>query len=401
MTGTQVPQRGFRSGRGSHTLSPGMPVSASGQTTEESRPKATLLVVNDTPSVLYLIGLVLRGAGYQVVEAPSGTEALRLAAGRPDMVLLDVHMPDIDGYEVCRRLRAREETKDLLIAHLSAVSVSREDRVRGLAQGADAYWTTPMEDEELLANVESLLRLQARAQSAVRARDEFLSIAAHELKTPITALRLHLERVHHHVARAPSDIISRSTVEASTTPAIRQLVRLQQLLDTLLDVSRVASQRLKLDVATLDLAETAREVAQRLAVQARASDVELRLELPDEPVILFGDRLRLEQVVSNLLTNAFKYGDRQPVRLRVEEREDAVALTVQDGGIGIAPADQGRIFNRFERAVDSGGADGLGLGLFIAKEIVTAHGGTITVDSAPGQGATFQVLLPRHRTERY
>jgi signal transduction histidine kinase len=351
--------------------------------------------------VLYLIGLVLKGAGYHVVEATNGREALRLAAGRPDMVLLDVHMPDIDGYEVCRRLRAQEETRDLLIAHLSAVSVRREDRVRGLAQGADAYWTTPMEDEELLANVEALLRLQFRTQAAVRARDEFLSVAAHELKTPITALRLHLERVLHQVSRAPSDTIPRGTVEASTSPALRQLVRLQQLLDTLLDVSRVSNSRLKLDVATLDLVEAVHDVAHRLGVQARAADVELLLELPSEPVILFGDPLRLEQVVSNLLTNAFKYGSGRPVRLRLEEREDAVALTVKDQGIGIAAGDQARIFNRFERAAGAGGADGLGLGLYIAKEIVTAHGGTITVESQPGHGSTFQVLLPRHRTERY
>jgi signal transduction histidine kinase len=317
------------------------------------------------------------------------------------MVLLDVHMPDIDGYEVCRRLRAQEETKDLLIAHLSAVSVSREDRVRGLAQGADAYWTTPMEDEELLANVEALLRLQARAQAAVRARDEFLSIAAHELRTPLTALRLHLERVQHHISRAPTDTLARSTVEASTTPAIRQLVRLQQLLDTLLDVSRVANQRLTLDVGTLDVAELVRDVAQRLALPARAAGVEVRLELPPEPVLLAGDRLRLEQVVSNLLTNAFKYGDRKPVRVRLEERADAVVLTVRDEGIGIAPEDQARIFNRFERAAGASGATGLGLGLFIAKEVVTAHGGNIHVESEPGRGSTFQVALPRHRTERY
>lgn len=376
-------------------------MSAPAQNSAEPRPKATVLVVNDTPSVLYLTGMVLKGAGYQVVEATSGLEALRLAAGRPDMVLLDVHMPDIDGYEVCRRLRAGETTKDLLIAHLSAVSVRREDRVRGLAQGADAYWTTPLEDEELLANVEALLRLQNRAQAAVRARDEFLAVAAHELKTPITALRLHLERVLHHIARSPAETLPRGLVEASTTPALRQLVRLQQLLDTLLDVSRVSSQRLKLDVTTLDLVETVREVAQRLAVQARASGVEPRLELPAEPVILFGDRLRLEQVVSNLLTNAFKYGNSRPVHVRVEEREDSVVLTVRDEGVGIAPGDQARIFNRFERAAGASEADGLGLGLYIVMEIVTAHGGSITVDSAPGQGSTFQVLLPRHRTERY
>ncbi|MFP2924569.1 hybrid sensor histidine kinase/response regulator [Pyxidicoccus sp. 3LG] len=376
-------------------------MSTPGPTPEESRPKATILNVNDTPSVLYLNSLVLKSAGYHVVEATSGTEALRLAAGRPDMVILDVHMPDIDGYEVCRRLRAQEGTRDLLIAHLSAVSVSREDRVRGLAQGADAYWTSPLEDEELLANVEALLRLQSRAQAAVRARDEFLSIAAHELKTPITALRLHLERVLHHVSRASSDTLPRATVEASTTPALRQLVRLQQLLDTLLDISRVGTHRLTLQVETLDLAEMLRDVAQRLSIQARASEVELRLELPPGQVLLFGDRLRLEQVASNLLTNAFKHGNGRPVRLRLEEHEDVVVLAVSDQGIGIPPEDQARIFNRFVRAQGARVADGLGLGLFITKEIVSAHGGTITVDSQPGQGATFEVRLPRHRTERY
>ncbi|MCP3143188.1 hybrid sensor histidine kinase/response regulator [Pyxidicoccus xibeiensis] len=376
-------------------------MSPPGLTTEEPRPKATILNVNDTPAVLYLHSLVLKGAGYQVVEASSGMEALRLAAGRPDMVLLDVHMPDIDGYEVCRRLRAQEGTKDLLIAHLSSVSVSREDRVRGLAQGADAYWTSPMEDEELLANVEALLRLQGRAQAAVRARDEFLSIAAHELKTPITALRLHLERVVHQSSRAPSGTLPLATLEASTLPALRQLARLQQLLDTLLDVSRVGSHRMTLQVETLDLVELIQDVTQRLSVQARAADVELQLELPPGQVIHFGDRLRLEQVLSNLLTNAFKYGSGRPVHVQLREQDDALLLTVRDHGIGISPQDHARIFNRFVRADGAREADGLGLGLFIAKEIVTAHGGTITVDSQQGQGATFQVRLPRHRTERY
>ena len=376
-------------------------MSAPGHTEEAPRPRATILNVNDTPSVLYLNSLLLKGAGYHVVEAMNGREALRLASGRPDLILLDVHMPDIDGYEVCRRLRAQEETKDLLIAHLSAVSVSREDRVRGLAQGADAYWTTPIEEEELLANIEALMRLQTRAQAAVRARDEFLSIAAHELKTPITALRLNLERILYRIAREPGDTLPRSLIQSSMTPALQQLGRLQQLLDALLDVSRAAIQRLKLDVETVDLAELARDVAGRLAAPARAAGVELKLALPPEPAILFGDRLRLEQVVTHLLTNAFKYGGGKPVHLQVEELEDTVALTVKDQGIGIAPQDQARIFNRFERAAGAGQSDGLGLGLFIAKEIVTAHGGTLSVESQPGQGSAFGVVLPRRRTERY
>ncbi|AKF80555.1 histidine kinase [Myxococcus fulvus 124B02] len=372
-----------------------------GRAKDEERARATILNVNDTPAVLYLTSRILSVAGYHVVEATSGTEALRLAGGRPDMVLLDVHLPDIDGYEVCRRLRAREETRDLLIAHLSAVSVSREDRLRGLAQGADAYWTTPLGDDELLANVEALLRLQSRAQAAVHARDEFLSIAAHELRTPLTALRLNLERLVHHLTRVPGDTVARRTVEASTTPALRQMVRLQQLLDTLLDVSRVGSRKLRLDIEVFDLAEVAREVAGRLAMSARAAGTELSLALPLGPALLMGDRLRLEQVISNLLANAFRYGDSKPIWLTVEEHPDSLWLSVTDQGIGIAKQDQARIFNRFERASSTGRADGLGLGLFIAREIVVAHGGTLTVESEPGQGATFHVTLPRHRTAAY
>ncbi|MFP2958047.1 ATP-binding protein [Myxococcus sp. 1LA] len=373
----------------------------SGRPKEEAQARATILNVNDTPAVLYLTGRILTSAGYHVVDATSGTEALRLASGRPDMVLLDVHMPDIDGYEVCRRLREQEETRDLLIAHLSAVSVRSEERLRGLAQGADAYWTTPLADDELLANVEALLRLQSRAQAAVRARDEFLSIAAHELRTPLTALRLNLERVRHHLARTPGDTLPRKAIEASTTPALRQLIRLQQLLDTLLDVSRVGSRRLHLHLEMMDLAEAARDVAQRLAMNARAAGVDLTLALPDRPVMLAGDRLRLDQVISNLLTNAFRYGDGKPVRLTVEEHADEVLLRVRDQGIGIAGKDQARIFNRFERAATTGSTDGLGLGLYIAREIVTAHEGTLTVESRPGAGSTFQVTLPRHRAETY
>ncbi|WP_240358610.1 hybrid sensor histidine kinase/response regulator [Myxococcus vastator] len=363
--------------------------------------RATILNVNDTPAVLYLTGRILTNAGYHVVDATSGTEALRLASGRPDLVLLDVHLPDIDGYEVCRRLREQEETRDLLIAHLSAVSVRREDRLRGLAQGADAYWTTPLGDDELLANIEALLRLQSRAQAAVQLRDEFLAIAAHELRTPLTALRLNLERVLHHLARTRGDTVSRKTVEASTAPALRQLIRMQELLNTLLDVSRVGHRRMRLHLEMMDLAEAARDVAQRLAMQARAAGVALTLALPERPALLAGDRLRLEQVISNLLTNAFRYGDGKPVRLMVEEHPDVLQVRVRDQGIGIAEQDLARIFNRFERAVTTAGTDGLGLGLYIAQEIVAAHEGTLTVESQPGEGSTFQVTLPRHRVEAY
>ncbi|WP_223634285.1 hybrid sensor histidine kinase/response regulator [Corallococcus sp. EGB] len=362
------------------------------------RPAATVLNVNDDPATLYLLSLTLKQGGYQVIEATGGREALRLAQGRPDLVLLDVHMPDIDGYEVCRRLRADEATGDLLIAHLSSVSVQREDRVRGLAQGADAYWTRPLAEDELLANIEALLRLQGRARDAVRARDRFLSIAAHELKTPLTVLRLNLERA---VEMVEGDANAGGPMEKRLTPAVRHLTRLQNLVDNLLDVSRLSTQGMALLVDTVDFTQLVREQVERFQAPARSANVALDAELPDAPVLLFGDRRMLEQAVGHLLSNAIKFGEDRPAKARLSIHEGQAVLAVEDQGVGIAPEDHARIFRRFERVSAGGRFEGLGLGLFLAQEIAAAHDGTLTVKSALGQGACFELRLPLHRTQRY
>ncbi|WP_404371727.1 ATP-binding protein [Corallococcus coralloides] len=362
------------------------------------RTAVTVLNVNDDPATLYLLSLTLKQGGYQVLEATGGREALRLAQGLPDLVLLDVHMPDIDGYEVCRRLRADEATHDLLIAHLSSVSVKREDRVRGLAQGADAYWTRPLAEDELLANIEALLRLQARARDAVRARDRFLRVAGHELRTPLTVLRLNLERA---VEMVRGDANTGDLMRKRLAPAVRQLTRLQGLVDSLADVSRLSTQDVALVVDTVDFSQMVREQVERFQAPARSANVALTAELPDAPVLLFGDRRMLEQAVGHLLSNAIKFGEDRPAKVRLSTQEDHAVLAVEDHGVGIAPEDQARIFRRFERVPSGGRFDGLGLGLYLAQEIAAAHDGTLTVKSALGQGACFELRLPLHRTQRY
>ncbi|RYZ41124.1 MAG: hybrid sensor histidine kinase/response regulator [Myxococcaceae bacterium] len=365
------------------------------------RTRTTVLNVNDDAATLYLLSLTLRQGGYHVIEATGGREALTLAQGMPDLVLLDVHMPDIDGYEVCRRLRADEATRELLIAHLSSVSVRREDRVKGLAQGADAYWTRPLAEDELLANIEALLRLQARARDAVRARDRFLSIAAHELKTPMTVLRLNLERAVQLVVNDAAGPGSTGPVEKRLTPAVRQLTRLQNLVDSLLDVSRLSTRDMELDVETVDLSRLVREQVERLQPQARSARVDLDATLPEAPVVLFADAARLAQAVGHLLSNAIKFGESHPVHARLETQGDHAVLTVEDRGVGIAPEDHARIFRRFERVTTGARFDGLGLGLYLALAIATAHEGSLTVRSALGQGALFELRLPLRLTRRY
>lgn len=234
-------------------------------------------------------------------------------------------------------------------------------------------------------------RLFREAQEAVRAREDFLSIASHELRTPLTPLQLFFQRVRGE--RGADLLASPQRLEPILERSERQVQRLTALVDTLLDVSRLSSGRLQLEVAECDLAELARDVAGRFSEEAARTGCTIGVLAP-EPVIGCWDRFRLEQVVTNLLSNALKYGGGKPVDVSVSCRADRALLVVRDQGIGIDPDKLPRIFERFERAVSVRSYGGLGLGLYITRQLVDAHGGVIDVESASGVGSTFTVELP-------
>ena len=224
---------------------------------------------------------------------------------------------------------------------------------------------------------------------AVGARDAFLSIASHELRTPLTALKLNLETWQ----RRGADADAQRPVRLERI--LRQTERMARLVDSLLDVSRITAGRLKLELEEgVDLAELVREAVERLREQldSARSQVDLRVEGDTRGR---WDRLRLEQVVGNLLSNAVKYGAGAPIEIAVRGDGERVRLTVRDHGIGVPPEDRRRIFERFERLVSNREYSGFGLGLWIVREIVEALGGTIDVDSRPGDGAAFTADLPR------
>ncbi|WP_437730725.1 AAA family ATPase [Sorangium sp. So ce1335] len=236
-------------------------------------------------------------------------------------------------------------------------------------------------------------RLYAEAQAAIARRDEFLLVASHELKTPLTSLLMQAQLLERQLRRRERAELSPERLEGTIQVLNRQLARLGRLVDELLDVTRMSAGRLTLARAPVDLAALAREVVERMSQQLTNAGCPTELAL-DEPVVGHWDPSRVEQVLINLVSNAAKYGAGSLIHVGVRRQADRAILVVRDHGIGIPESDQARIFERFERAVSVRNFGGLGLGLYIVRWIVAAHGGAIRVESKPGAGATFVVELP-------
>ncbi|WP_225410252.1 sensor histidine kinase [Stigmatella hybrida] len=231
-------------------------------------------------------------------------------------------------------------------------------------------------------------RLQlAQSEEAIRLRDEFLSIAAHELKTPLTALQLQLQGIRKQVEALDQKIALK------LGHALRSTGRLSSLVETLLDVSRISTGRLTLHPERFELTAAVKELTERLREAAATAQCQILIQ-EDAPIEGTWDRLRIEQVVTNLLSNSFKYAAECKVEISMTQEGTEAVLILTDSGPGLPEKDIPRLFNRFERAVPMSHYGGLGLGLYVCRQIVTAHGGTISADNAPSGGARFTIRLP-------
>jgi signal transduction histidine kinase len=266
-----------------------------------------------------------------------------------------------------------------------AISFAKND---GLVHSA-ADLTLAQELAERMALAIRNVREHKRLVDALGDRERLISIAAHELRGPLCSVRLCLQSLQR--SRLPLAPKATRMLEIMA----KEERRVARLIDDLLDLGRIRSGQLELELSTFDLCELVREVSLQMDPQAATAGSKLTLAMP-APVVGRWDRSRLNQVVSNLLSNAIKYGQGRPVVIRVSGDSQAgwARLEVTDNGLGIAPELHGRIFEPFKRAVTVGRYDGLGLGLYIVRSIVEQLGGAVHVDSRPGAGATFVVDLP-------
>jgi signal transduction histidine kinase len=229
-------------------------------------------------------------------------------------------------------------------------------------------------------------------------RDEFMSLVAHELRTPLNTLFLETQMRALQLKRGTLPATDPDQVGAMIKRDERQIKAMIRLIDDMLDVSRMKSGTLSIRPGSVELMTLLERVASDLSLQAAAAGSSVSLA-PHAPVTGWWDEFRIEQVIVNLLTNALRYGGGQPVEVSVHDDAGKVRIDVRDQGRGIAPADIERIFEPYERGARNGEPKGLGLGLYISRQLATSHGGALTVTSQPGQGSTFSLLLPVRDTQ--
>jgi signal transduction histidine kinase len=295
-----------------------------------------ILVVDDSEQGRYVAVRILSNAGFRVIEAATGLEALELAERhKPDIVLLDIRLPDIDGFEVCRQLRENESLASLAIVQTSATFEAAEYKVRALEGGADTFLADPVEPAVLVATVRAMLRLrraEAQLREYDRRKDEFLATVAHELRNPLAPLR--------HCVELLEQVASPQMLTSCLPIMRRQADHLVRLVDDLADMSRITQNKLTLRLAAVDLAQALRSVIDEQRGELEAKKQTLALDLPDRPVMLSADAVRLSQVFGNLLQNSIRYTPAGGlIAVTLEVGRDDATVTITDTGEGIDPKD--------------------------------------------------------------
>ena len=358
--------------------------------------QATIMVIDDTPANLKLLTDMLEGKGYLVLTFPRGAMALAAATKNPpDLILLDIKMPEMNGFEVCERLKSNALLKEIPVIFISALAET-EDKVKAFALGGVDYVTKPFQFEEVNARVETHLRLrrqQLELQALNELKDRFLGMAAHDLRNPLGGIMGFSDLLA--IQLAPLLTEKQANFFDMIFTSSKFMVG---LINDLLDVSAIESGHLTLERQPVDIRVTITRSVEINRVLASPKNMPIAISCPEELPKVFADPYRIEQVMNNLLTNAMKYA--QPgtdIAVHVRQENCEVIISVADQGPGIPEKEQHKLFHAFGKTSVKPASEeerSTGLGLLIVKKIVEAHEGGIWFRSEPGKGTEFFFSLP-------
>lgn len=336
-----------------------------------------VLFVEDDIGKRYVIARQLRAAEFEIVEATTGTEGLARLTPEFDIAILDIKLPDMYGWDICRKIKENPQTASIMVLELSATLATPHDRARGLELGADAYLVHPVELVELVATLRALYRLRQAERDRERQRELFLGTVGHDLRNPLQTILTATQLLEASRALGASERRIISTIE-------RTADRMRRLIDQLLIFTQGAAGGVPIQRQPLDLGELVRAAVREPAIN---HDIVVENALAT-PVSL--DPERITQLLDNLVTNAIRYGTGR-VTIRLSREADHAVIAVHNGGAPIPPDKLDTLFDPYRRATSSQG--GVGLGLYIVDQIARAHGGSAQVTSTAEAGTTFTVRL--------
>jgi signal transduction histidine kinase len=370
-----------------------------------------ILIVDDSPENIFTLKTLLELHAFPTDSASSGEEALKKTLRNSyALIILDVQMPGMDGFEVAETLSGNSATKDIPIIFLSAINVEKKYITKGYSSGGIDYVTKPIDPDILLLRVKTFYRLyeqnrvlsqmqdslrleiefrkaaQQEAQAASKRKDEFMSIASHELKTPLASVKAYVQLLDRSLEKD-------ERIKGYLDRTLAQINKLNSLIVDLLDTSRIENGRLKFNESLFNFNKLIKESVEMIS----QIDPEYKITVTgDSNVLIKGDETRLEQVILNYLTNAIKYSpDIREVELHSYVKNNFLIVSVKDFGIGIPEENQADVFRKFYRVESSAQRfQGLGVGLYICFEIIRRHNGKCWLESEAGKGSTFYFSLP-------
>jgi two-component system sensor histidine kinase/response regulator len=365
-----------------------------------------ILIVDDTPENLISLKKVLEKNNFEVDTASSGEEALKkVLKNSYVLIILDVQMPGMDGFEVAEAISGYSKAKETAIIFLSAANTEFRFIAKGYSSGGLDYITKPVDMNILLLKVKTFYRIYEQnrklnemqktlleeiefRKEAERKKDEFISIASHELKTPLTSVKGYVQLLARSVNKGDTETVKKHLAKAQV-----QLEKLNSLIADLLDISKIESGKLKFNKENFSIDQLLENV---IEVQQH-SNPEFKIHKKGMANCqIYGDEMRIEQVIVNFLTNAIKYSPgTTEVELTVNVKDNQLYLAVKDHGIGMLPEQLNYVFDKFYRVEETSQRfQGLGIGLYICSEIIKRHEGKVGVNSTYGEGSEFYFTMP-------